>query len=586
MPSRIMPVWVLMLIPLLVMTPLLQAETRAQAGPIINFGNRFLPDSYKHGVVVAAEKLAADVGVEIMQRGGNAIDAAVATGFALAVTYPSAGNLAGGGFMLIHKDGEQHFVDYRETAPRAAFRDMYLDKNGEVNRTRYYASRQSAGVPGTVAGLIHALEKYGTMRLADVIEPAIELADKGFEVSYALAGGISRRGAYSPWTDDEAKRVYFKKDGSNLQPGDWFKQRDLAWTLKQIKKHGRSAFYQGAVAKRLVADMQANDGLITFEDLADYKVQERTPVRGRFLDYEVLSAPPPSSGGVHILQMLNIMENFELLEMGHNSAEYIHHLAESMKFAYADRSQYLGDPDYFKVPVAELTSKSYARKIAAAIKPDVVTPSAEVRPGALLSSESQDTTHYSVVDRHGNVVSNTYTLNFSFGSGIVAKGTGMLLNNEMADFSARSGHANPFGLLGGTANAIEPGKRPLSSMSPTIVFKDKQPWLVTGSPGGSLIITSVLQVILNATVFGDNVATAAALPRVHHQWMPDKLRVESGVSPDTLRLLGLKGHTLDLGMRTLGRTQSIMIDPEFVNGGGYVHGASDTRRPLGAASGY
>ncbi|MFK7734204.1 MAG: gamma-glutamyltransferase [Pseudomonadales bacterium] len=584
--SRTTPFCTLLLVAVLGFASLAHAETSAQAGPIINFGNRFLPDSYKHGVVVAAEKLAADVGVTIMQRGGNAIDAAVATGFALAVTYPSAGNLAGGGFMLIHKDGQQHFVDYRETAPRAAFRDMYLDENGEVNRSRYYASRQSAGVPGTVAGMIHALEKYGTMTLSEVIEPAIELADKGFEVSYALAGGISRRGSYAPWSDEEAMRVYFRKDGTNLQPGDWLKQGDLAWTLKQIKKKGRSAFYEGKVAKRFVADMEANDGLITLQDLADYKVHERTPVRGRFLDFEVLSAPPPSSGGVHILQMLNIMENFELRKMGHNSAEYIHHLAESMKFAYADRSQYLGDPDYFKVPVAELTSKSYAREIAATIKPDVVTPSAQVRPGALLPSESQDTTHYSVVDRYGNVVSNTYTLNFSFGSGIVAKGTGMLLNNEMADFSARPGHANPFGLLGGTANAIEPGKRPLSSMSPTIVFKDDKPWLVTGSPGGSLIITSVLQVVLNATVFGDNVATAAALPRVHHQWMPDKLRVESGVSVDTLKLLGLKGHTLELGKRTLGRTQSIMIDPEFVAGDGYVHGASDTRRPLGAASGY
>ncbi|MEM8498366.1 MAG: gamma-glutamyltransferase [Pseudomonadota bacterium] len=583
---RTMPVWTLLIITLLVSPPLLLAETKDHTGPIINFGNRFLPDSYKHGVVVAAEKLAADVGVEIMRQGGNAIDAAVATGFALAVTYPTAGNLAGGGFMLIHKDGMQHFIDYRETAPRAAFRNMYLDENGEVDRARYYASRQSAGVPGTVAGLIHALERYGTMQLDDVIEPAIKLAQKGFEVNYALAGGISRRGSYAPWTDAEARRVYFRKDGSNLQPGDWFEQHDLAWTLKQIKKNGRSAFYEGKVAKRLVADMAANDGLITLEDLADYQVQERTPVRGRFLDFEVLSAPPPSSGGVHILQMLNIMENFELQEMGHNSADYIHHLAESMKFAYADRSQYLGDPDYFNVPVAELTSKTYARKIAAAIKPDVVIPSEKVRPGDLLPSESQDTTHYSVVDRHGNVVSNTYTLNFSFGSGIVAKGTGMLLNNEMADFSARPGHANPFGLLGGTANAIEPGKRPLSSMSPTIVFKNDKPWLVTGSPGGSLIITSVLQVILNATVFGDNVATAAALPRVHHQWMPDKLRVESGVSPDTLTLLGLKGHTLDQSTRTLGRTQSIMIDPEFVNGGGYVHGASDTRRPMGAASGY
>ncbi len=586
MPSRLMPLSVLLLAPVLFFTKAAHADAGKTAGPIINFENRFLPDTYQHGIVVAAEQLAADVGVAIMQKGGNAIDAAVATGFALAVTYPSAGNLAGGGFMLIHKDGEQHFIDYRETAPIASYRDMYLDENDNVDRSRYYASRQSAGVPGTVAGLIHALEKYGTMSLSEAIEPAIELAEKGFEVSYALAGGISRRGDYAPWQDKEAKRIYFRKDGTYLQPGDWLKQADLAWTLRQIKKHGRSAFYQGKVAQRFVKDMQRNDGLITLADLANYEVREREPVRGRFLDFDVVSAPPPSSGGVHIIQMLNIMEHFDLVAMGHNSADYLHHLAESMKFAYADRSQYLGDPDYVKVPVAELTAKSYARTLAASIKPDVATPSADIRPGALLPEESNDTTHYSVVDRHGNVVSNTYTLNFSFGSGIVSKGTGMLLNNEMADFSARPGHANPFGLLGGTANAIEPGKRPLSSMSPTMVFKDNKPWLVTGSPGGSLIITSVLQVILNATVFGDNVATAAALPRIHHQWMPDKLRVESGVSPDTLKLLGMKGHSMDIGKRTVGRTQSIMIDPGFFNGNGYLHGASDTRRPLGAARGY
>lgn len=562
------------------------AKTDNAPGPIINFETRFLPEAHPHGMVVAADGLAADVGAEILRAGGNAVDAAVATGFALAVTYPSAGNLAGGGFMLIHKDGAQHFIDYREKAPAASHRDMYLDAEGKVDRRLAYGSRQSAGVPGTVAGLIYALEKYGTMSLKDVIQPAIRLAEQGIEVNYALAGGIARRGQYAPWMDPEARRIFLKKDGSYLQPGDQLQQKDLAWTLKQIRKGGRDAFYKGAVAKRLVADMEANNGLISLADLADYTVVERKPLRGRFLDYEVLSAPPPSSGGVHILQMLNILENADLPDFGHNSAQYIHYLAESMKRAYADRSKYLGDPDYFRVPVKQLISKEYGRKLYRSINPSKATPSKDIAPGALLPVESNDTTHFSVVDKEGNAVSNTYTLNFSYGSGIVAKGTGMLLNNEMADFSARPGEPNPFGLLGGKANAIEPGKRPLSSMSPTIVYKDGKPWLVTGSPGGSLIITSVLQVILNATVFDYNVATSSALARVHHQWMPDQLRLEQGVSPDTLKLLKDMGHPAAISGRTIGRTQSILIEPGFVNGDAYLHGASDTRRPQGAVSGY
>jgi len=367
-------------------------------GPIVNFENRFIPDGYKNGMVVAAEALAAEVGRDVLRRGGNAVDSAVATGFALAVTYPSAGNLAGGGFMLIDVDGQRRFIDYREMAPRASFRDMYLKEDGSVDRAVAYTSRQSAGVPGTVAGLIYALEKYGTMSLSEVIQPAIQLAQKGIPVSQALAGSISRRGSYAPWVDAEAKRIYFRSDGGYLEEGDQLIQKDLAWTLKQIKKGGKTAFYEGAVADRIVADMQENDGLITHADLADYKVLERTPLSGSFLGYEVLSAPPPSSGGVHILQMLNVLENADLPAMGHNSAAYIHTVAEAMKHAYADRSRYLGDPDYFDVPVAELTSKAYGRRIYAAIDPNKATPSKDIAPGAHLPDESRDTTHFSVVD--------------------------------------------------------------------------------------------------------------------------------------------------------------------------------------------
>lgn len=576
----------LSIIPILLTFMPIASGANESAGPIVNFQNRFIPQGFKNGIVVAPESLAADIGRDVLERGGNAVDAAVATGFALAVTYPSAGNLAGGGFMLLDVNGKKTFIDYREMAPRASFRDMYLKEDGTVDRARAYTSRQSAGVPGTVAGLIYALEKYGSMSLAQVIQPAIDLAAKGVVVSQAFAGGVARRGSYAPWQDAEAKRIYFRSDGSNLQEGDKLVQKDLAWTLKKIKKSGRDAFYKGDVAERLVADMQANDGLITFEDLADYKVFEREPLVGRFLDVEVMSAPPPSSGGVHILQMLNVLENADLPTMGHNSADYIHTVAEAMKHAYADRSRYLGDPEFFDVPVETLTSKDYGRRIFAAIDPQRATPSNSISPGAHLPDESRDTTHFSVVDSNGNSVSNTYTLNFSYGSGIVAKGTGMLLNNEMADFSARPGHPNPYGLLGGKANAIEAGKRPLSSMSPTIVYKNNKPWLVTGSPGGSLIITAVLQVILNASVFDYNIATAAAVPRFHHQWLPDMLRLEQGINKDTQRLLEAKGYTLNIGKRTMGRTQSIMLSSDFGEGNGYLFGASDTRRPQGAVSGY
>ncbi|MEE4191852.1 MAG: gamma-glutamyltransferase [Halieaceae bacterium] len=549
--------------------------------PILNFENRFLPEVARHGMVASPERLAAEVGVEILRQGGNAVDAAVATGFALAVTYPRAGNIGGGGFMLIHLADEdrQTLVDYREVAPASAHRDLFLNEEGEVDRQREFFSRQSAGVPGSVAGMIHALEQYGTMPLKKVIQPAIELAEKGFPVSFALDSEIASRESRLQ-QDPEALRLFFREDGSRHPVGEVFRQPDLAWTLKQIRKRGRDGFYKGAVADRIVADMEANDGLISHADLAGYQVVERTPVRGSYRGYDIVSTPPPSSGGTHIIQILNILEGYDPQQWGHNSAAYLHHLAEAMKLAYADRSRYLGDPDFTDVPVAELTDKAYAARLRQRINPEKATPSSDIQPGIDLGYESTDTTHFTVADRHGNVVSNTYTLNFSFGSHIAVPGTGMLLNNEMADFAARPGFPNAFKLIESEANRIEGGKRPLSSMTPTMVFRDGKPWLATGSPGGSIIITAVLQTIINAMEFDMNIASAAAAARVHHQWMPDQLRLERGISPDTRRLLEAMGHTLVDTRRTLGRTQSIMLED------GLLYGATDSRRPGGWVAGY
>ena len=549
--------------------------------PIIDYRERFLPVVARNGMVASSERLAAEVGKQILQQGGNAVDAAVATGFALAVTYPRAGNLGGGGFMLIHLAAQdrQTLIDYRETAPAAAKRDLFLNANGEVDRAREYFSHQSAGVPGTVAGLLYALEKYGSMSREEVLAPAIELAEQGLSVSFALNFEINAR-AEQLRKNPEALRLFFKADGTLYDIGDTWRQPDLAWTLRQIEENGHNGFYSGEVARRITTEMEAGGGLITASDLAGYRAVERQPVRGRFRDFEIVSTPPPSSGGVHIVQMLNMLEAYDLAAMGHNSAAYLHHLTESMKLAYADRSVYLGDPDFVAVPVSQLTDRAYAARQRQLIDSNQATPSADIVGGRQLRGESTDTTHYTVADRHGNVVSNTYTLNFSFGSHIAVPGTGMLLNNEMADFAAIPGQANAYGLVQGEANKIEPGKRPLSSMSPTLVFRDGKPWLATGSPGGSMIITTVLQTLLNAMEFDMNIATAAARPRVHHQWLPDKLRVEHGVSPDTIRLLENMGHKVEFSSRTLGRTQSIMLND------GWLLGATDTRRPGGWVAGY
>lgn len=549
--------------------------------PIIDYKERFLPVIARSGMVVGPEQLAAEVGAQILRQGGNAIDAAVATGFALAVTYPRAGNLAGGGFMLIHlaDDDRETLIDYRETAPAAASRDMFLDNEGNLDKQREYFSLQSAGVPGTVAGMLYALEKYGTLTREQALAPAIALARDGIPVSYSLFFEISAS-AQNLRKNPAAERQFFQPDGSAYAVGDIWRQPDLAWTLSEISEEGINGFYGGEVAQLITTEMESGGGLITAQDLADYRVVERQPVRGTYKDFEIVSTPPPSSGGVHIVQMLNILEGYDLQAMGHNSAAYVHHLAESMKLAYADRSLYLADPDFVDVPVTQLIDKAYAEQQRQRIDSNVATPSVDIAPGQLLGSESTETTHYSVADRFGNVVSNTYTLNFSFGSNIVVPGTGMLLNNEMADFASSPGSANAFGLVQGEANKIEPGKRPLSSMSPTIVFRAGEPWLATGSPGGSVIISTVLQTTLNAMVFDMNIATAAAEPRMHHQWMPDVLKMEEGFSLDTVRLLQAMGQNVDMASRTTGRTNSIMLDE------GWLYGSSDTRRPGGWVAGY
>lgn len=561
------------------LTPALSAQ---DAGAIFDPLDRIHPVWAENGMVSAQEHLAAAIGRDIMAQGGNAVDAGVAVAFALAVTLPRAGNIGGGGFMLVHdaKTGQTHAIDYREMAPSGASRDMFLGEDGEADSDKSLYSGASSGVPGTVAGMKLALDKYGTMEWADVIAPAIRLAEEGMIVTPDLADSLeAAREKMSKYPASMA--IFFKPDGSGYRPGETLVQADLANTLKKIATEGPDGFYKGEVAQAIASAVQADGGLITPEDMAAYQVAEREPVKGSYRGYEVVSMPPPSSGGVHLVQILNALEGYPIGALGQNSAETIHLMAEAMKLAYADRSEYLGDPDFVDVPVAELTSKEYAADMRARISADFARPAAQIRPADLTPYESDQTTHFSVVDKDGNAVSNTYTINFSYGSGLVADGTGILMNNEMDDFSAKPGTPNGFGLIGGDANAIQAGKRPLSSMTPTIVLKDGQVWLVTGSPGGARIITTVLQVVMNMIDHGMNVAEASTAPRIHHQWLPDELRVEEGISLDTVRLLRAKGHDIAL-KDAMGSTQSIMRDPAS----GALYGASDPRRPDAATLGY
>lgn len=539
----------------------------------------FRPVQSRNGMVASEHHLASQVGLEILQKGGNAVDAAVAMGFALAVTLPNAGNLGGGGFMLLHdaKTGNNHALDFRETAPAAAHRDLYLDENNNIIEGESIYSHRSIGVPGSVAGFEHALNNWGSMSLKEVIRPAINLAKKGFPVSQTLAQMLLiQQKQLEKWP---ATREIFFNGERPLQAGELLIQKDLARSLKLIAKQGAKAFYEGRIARAIVSEMQRHGGLISMQDLADYRAIERLPVTGDYRGFKIVSMPPPSSGGIHLLQMLNILEHFPLHEQGATSAESVRLIAEAAKLAYADRSEFLGDPDFVNIPQRGLISKEYAALLASSIKPGAVRDVANIRPGNPADHENDQTTHFSVIDRQGNMVGVTYTLNLNFGSGIVAEGTGILLNNEMDDFSAKPGVANVYGLIGGEANAIQGGKRPLSSMMPTMVLRDNKPWLVTGSPGGARIITTVLQTLINAMDFGMNPAENAATPRMHHQWQPDVLRIEKGFSPDTLNILEQLGYDIEL-KASMGRTQTIQIEHDG------LHGYSDPRNPDGATLGY
>ena len=539
----------------------------------------FHPVYGKNGMVASEQGLATQVGLDILKQGGNAIDAAVAVGFALAVVLPNAGNIGGGGFMVLHDDktGKDVAIDFREIAPAKASRDMYLDNQGNVIDGKSLFTHDASGVPGTVAGMEYALKKWGTMPLSKVLEPAIKLADKGFIVSDVLAQTLKEeKSTLGKWS---ASKAIFFKNGEPLKSGDLLVQKDLAKSLRLIAKQGAKAFYQGEIATKIAKEMQSQGGTMTLEDLKAYKVVERQPIIGDYRGYKVVTMPPPSSGGVHLIEILNMLEHYPIKEDGVNSAKNIHHMAESMKLAYADRSEYLGDPDFVKIPVTGLTSKAYANERVKTIDDNKARLSSNIKPGKPQPYESDQTTHFSVMDKAGNAVAVTYTLNLNFGSGIVAAGTGILLNNEMDDFSVKPGVPNAFGLVGGAANAIEAKKRPLSSMTPTIVMKNNKPWLVTGSPGGARIITTVLQSVVNTIDHEMNPAEAIITPRVHHQWLPDELRVEAGISPDTIKLLQDKGHKV-VTKAPMGRIQIIQADDSG------FYGYSDPRNPDGKTLGF
>ncbi len=555
---------------------ILLAATSVQ-GQVILAGDRSVPVEAKNGMVVTSHTLATKVALDVLKKGGNAIDATVTAGFALAVTQPRSGNIGGGGFMLVSSEKKKAVVaiDYRETAPDAATRDMFLGPDGNVDKQLSRFSRSSAGVPGTVAGLALALEKYGTISLA----PAIKLAEEGFVVTPRFSKGVKSK-EKRLFKFEAGKKKFLKPDGNFYEPGDLYVQHELAETLKRIAQNGAKGFYEGETADLIVAEMQRGNGLITLDDLKNYHPQIRKPVQGTYRGYEIYSMSPPSSGGTHIVQMLNVLERYPISNLGHNSAKTIHLMAESMKRAYADRSKYLGDSDFVDVPLAGITSKEYAAVQRAEIDPNFATNSKDILPGDPVGYEGNETTHFSIVDKFGNAVSNTYTINFSYGSGVVVEGAGFLLNNEMDDFSSKPGVPNAYGLIGGEANKIEPKKRMLSSMSPTIVTKNGKNFLVAGSPGGSRIITTTLQVIMNVIDHNLNVQAAVNAPRIHHQWLPDEIRIEEGISPDTVRLLQGMGHTVSK-KKSMGAIQSIMIGDD-----GTIYGGADPRRSTSAAMGF
>ena len=533
----------------------------------------------KNGMVVAQEARAARVGVDVLQKGGNAVDAAVAVGFALAVSYPRAGNIGGGGFMVIHlADGENAAIDYRETAPAAINAQSFLDAEGNADPQKSRTSALAIGVPGTVAGLALAEKKYGSGRftLSDLIAPAIAMARDGITLDDGITNeqtNILARLARWP----ASAKLFLKSDGTGLSAGDRLVQSDLADTLAAIARDGPSGFYDGPVTQKLATAVQVAGGVMTVDDLKNYRAVERAPVRGTYRGYDVVSMPPPSSGGVELIEMLNILEGYDLAH--DDEAQTLYLATEAMKRAYADRALFLGDPDKVQNPVARLISKDYAAKWRATIDPDHATPASAVRAGGNSDPEGQNTTHFSVVDRFGNAVANTYTLNFAYGVGLVADGTGILLNNELDDFAAKPEAPNAYGLIGFTANQPGPDKRPLSSMTPTILLKDGKPFLVTGSPGGSRITTTVLQVILNVIDRGMSIADAVAAPRVHNQWVPDQVFAEPAVSPNIIAALQAHGDKV-VPQRPFTSAESILVTPE-----GFI-GAADPRSTSGAAVGF
>jgi len=546
------------------------------------------PVAAENGMVVSAQHLATMVGVDVLKRGGNAVDAAVAVGYALAVVYPAAGNLGGGGFMTIEfADGRKTFLDFRETAPKGATANMYLDKDGNVIKGLSTKGHLAVGVPGSVAGMEYAREKYGTMKRADLIAPAQQLADDGFVLDQGDIDMLLT--ATDDFRQDPASGAIFLNNGKPFQVGERLAQRELGETLREISKRGSDGFYKGWVGAAIVASSQAGKGLLTQEDLDNYKVRELKPVECDYRGYHVVSAPPPSSGGVVICEMLNILEGYPLKELGYHSAQAVHYQIEAMRHAYVDRNSYLGDPDFVKNPLERLLDKDYAAKIRAVIDPAKAAVSKDIKPG-VVPHEGSNTTHYSIADKDGNAVSVTYTLNDWFGAKVTAAKTGVLLNDEMDDFTAKVGVPNLYGLVQGEANSIAPGKRPLSSMSPTIVSKDGKPVMVVGTPGGSRIITAVLLTMINAIDYGMNAQEAVDMQRFHQQWLPDLTNVEDfALSPDTRKMLEGMGHKFG-PPQPANHLAVILIGAPSLGGkpvgSNRFYGANDPRRNSGLAAGY
>jgi gamma-glutamyltranspeptidase / glutathione hydrolase len=536
----------------------------------------------KSGMVVAEEALATKVGVEVLKRGGNAVDAAVAVGFALAVTLPRAGNLGGGGFMLVRlaQGGKIIAIDYRETAPAGIQADSFLDARGEADPKKSREQGLAVGVPGTVAGLALAQRQYGSGKftLAELIAPAIQLAREGFPIDADLADSLAKaKPLLARWSTTSA--IFLHADGAPLREGELLLQPDLADSLEEIARAGPQAFYRGRIADQIAMSVQAAGGTMTRDDLARYRAAERAPVAGNYRGYDIFSMSPPSAGGVHLIQILNILEGYDLSVLGPGSLQGAHLMVEAMKIAYADRARFLGDPDFVRVPVAGLLSTAYAAELRKLIQPEKALRAGDLTANNPIPYEGDHTTHYSIVDRDGNAVANTYTLNLHYGLGLVADGTGILLNNELDDFAAKPGAPNAFGLVGGSANAPGPGKKPLSSMAPTIVLKNGKLFLVTGSPGGSRIITTLVNLLVNVIDYRMNIAEATSAPRIHHQWLPDEVRVEPGVRSDVVDVLEVRGNRVVRG-EPWGSANSILVTKDG------LLGAADPRSAGALAAGF